>query len=172
MDTHDIAQLDREDILSRSSRSRQALVDALDRLPAARFDRAATGEWSPATLLRHVVWVEFYWTNLVRELQQSNQTTVDISKPLSEKLALEACRQAGTPPEPLPEPPPYPTKDEALRGLEDSRRAFTDVVASLTAADLQRRFSSPRGVSSLRFAVEHVIEHDWDHAVQMAGLRP
>jgi uncharacterized damage-inducible protein DinB len=172
MDTPDIAQLDRDDILSRSSRSRQALLDALSRHPADQFDRAPTGEWSPATLLRHVVWVEFYWTNLVRELQQSDQPTLDIDKAASQKLALEACRQAGTPPEPLLEPPRYATKNEAVRGLEDSRRAFADVVTSLTSADVQRRFSSPRGVSSLRFAVEHVIEHDWDHAVQIADLRP
>jgi uncharacterized damage-inducible protein DinB len=163
--------LDREDILSRSSRSRQALIDALDRLPEDQFAQAAPGEWSPATLLRHVVWVEFYWTELARALKQSGQLTLEVDKTVSEKLAREASRLAGTPPEPLPEPPPYATKDEALRGLDDSRRAFTVIVASLTATDYQRRFSSPRGVSSLRFALEHVIEHDWDHALQIAGLR-
>ncbi|MEX1254661.1 MAG: DinB family protein [Dehalococcoidia bacterium] len=171
MNAPDITQLDREDILSRSSRSRQALLDAVRRLPVGEFNRAHGNEWSAATLLRHVVWVEFYWTALVRELQQRGQPTLDIDKTVSENLAREASRQAGTPPEPLPEPPPYATRDEALRGLDDSRRAFADVVASLTADDLQRRFSNSRGVASLRFAVEHVIEHDWDHAVQIAGLR-
>ena len=172
MDDFVTLPLDREDILSRSSRSRQALLNALERLPDDQFSHSPDDEWSPATVLRHVVWVEYYWTALVQAMQGSGQLTLDVDKVVSEKLAREACRLAETPPEPLPEPPPYATRDEALQGLADSRRAFADVVTSLTSADVQRRFSSPRGVSSLRFAIEHVIEHDWDHALQIASLRP
>ncbi len=165
-------QLDIEDILSRSSRSRQALLDALGKLPEGRFQEAPADEWSPAQVLRHVVWVEYYWTGIARLIRAGPQDPLDLDEAIRRTLFAETCRAAGTPPEPVADPPPYATEQEAVQALEDSRRGLRDTVRSLSAENFQRRFSSPRGVATLRFAIEHIIEHDWDHAVQITGLSP
>jgi uncharacterized damage-inducible protein DinB len=170
MGSPDVVQLDREDILSRAERSRRALLDALDRLTPDAFGRAEDGEWSTAVALRHVVWVECFWAGLVRAAQRQAVPELEVDEAIKQQLVVEASRVAGTPAKPLPEPPPYANQDEALRGLAESRRLFDSAVASLTAADLQRRFSGFGRVASLRFAVEHIIEHDWDHAVQITAL--
>jgi uncharacterized damage-inducible protein DinB len=170
MPAPDAVQLDREDINARSTRSREALLGALERLSEDRFSRAAGDEWSAATLLRHVVWVEFYWTGIARAMRESAKPVLQVDRTLSKQLAVEASELAGTPPEPLPEPPPYATRDDALTGLATSRRVFDEIVASLTASDLHRAFTSARGTASLRFALEHIIEHDWDHAVQLTAM--
>jgi uncharacterized damage-inducible protein DinB len=171
MDEGDIAQLDVRDITARAERSRQAPLDALARLPDAAFAGAPGDEWSAAQALRHVVWVEHYWLALVRRMLESAESALILDEASNRELFLEACRLAGTPPEPLPAPPPYATKSDALRALEDSRRALNELAGSLTRYDFHRRFAGPRGTMSLRFAIEHIIEHDWDHAVQLAGLR-
>ena len=128
------------------------------------------GPIDTAQLLRHVVWVEYYWMGLVREIRQSAGMTLALDEAANRELFLEACRLTGTPPEPLAALPPYATRSDALQALEGSRRAFSENVESLSATDFGRRFSNPRrGTMSLRFAMEHIIEHDWDHAVQLAG---
>ncbi len=167
----DNTDLDVHDILSRAARSRQGLLDALSGVSDDAFGREPPGEWGAARLLRHVVWVEAYWTLLLRALRDAAKPTLNLDPVTMEWLAREASLLAGTPPEPLPSPPPYPTRHAALEGLEASRSAFNEVVGSLRPADFQRRFSHPRrGESHLRFAVEHVIEHDWEHALQLAGI--
>jgi len=165
-------ELERQDVLTRAGRSRQALVDAVSRLSADAFLREPRPQWGAARILRHVVWVEHFWTLLLREVRQSDEQTVDVTAGnLRGERAGEASRLAGTPPEPLPEPPPFAAKDEALDALAASRAEYERAVSSLRPEDLQRRLSHPeRGVMPLRFAVEHVIEHDWDHAVQIASL--
>ena len=165
----DTTGLELQDILFRAGRSRQALLQALSRLPDDAFGREPPGEWGAARILRHLVWVEHYWTLMLRELQHSSESHAELAGPVHLRAVQEASRLAGTP----PDPQPYPTKREALRGLDASRREFTAAVRALRPADFLRRLSHPsRGVMPLRFAIEHVIEHDWDHAVQIAALRP
>jgi uncharacterized damage-inducible protein DinB len=139
------------------------------RLPDDAFGREPSGEWGAARILRHLVWVEHYWTLMLRELLRSSDGHIEIGGASHLEAAREASRLAGTP----PEPQPYPTKREALRGLDAARKELTTAVRSLRAADFERRFYHPRmGTMPLRFAIEHIIEHDWDHAVQVAALRP
>ena len=165
----DSARLEVQDILYRASRSRQALLQALARLPEDAFGREGPGEWGASRILRHLVWVEHYWTLMLRELQRSPEGHVELAGPAHLRTAQEASRLAGTP----PEPQPFPTRREALRALDAARNEFTAAVKGLRPTDFQGRFSHARmGAMPLRFAVEHVIEHDWDHAVQIAGLRP
>ena len=165
----DNTRLEVQDILFRAARGRQALLQALSRLPEDAFGREPPGEWGAARILRHLVWVEHYWTLMLRELQRSPQEQIEMAGPVHLRAGEEASRLAGTP----PEPQPYPTRREALRGLDTSRNDFTAAVKGLRPADFQRRFTHARmGAMPLRFAIEHVIEHDWDHAVQIAALRP
>jgi uncharacterized damage-inducible protein DinB len=164
----DTTALEVQDILHRASRSRQALVAALQRVPDNDFVREPPGEWGAARILRHVVFVEWYWTLLVETLRRTAEQQSELPPEVLNRLAEEAGRQANTP---ATEPAPFPSRREALRALGASRTALESAVRALKASDFQRTFSLPRsGVLPLRFAIEHVIEHDWDHAVQITAL--
>jgi uncharacterized damage-inducible protein DinB len=95
---------------------------------------------------------------------------LDVDRESSLEMAKAASRLVGTPEEVLPKPPPYATKAEAVEGLEESRQRFLAAVESLTLEDLQKRLNVPWGTVSVRWAVEHIVEHDWDHAVQITAL--
>ncbi len=164
----DATALEVQDILHRASRSRQALVSALHRLPDDAFGREPPGEWGAARILRHVVFVERYWTLLVETLRRTTEQQVALPPEMLNRLAEEAGRQAETSPV---EPAPFLSRREALRHLGTSRTALEAAVRAMKPVDFQRSFSLPRSeVLPLRFAIEHVIEHDWDHAVQITAL--
>jgi uncharacterized damage-inducible protein DinB len=164
----DTTILEVQDIFHRASRSRQALVSALHKLPDDAFVREPPGEWGAARILRHVVFVEWYWTLLVETLRRITDQKAELPPDVLNRLAEEAGRHADTP---ATEPAPFPSRREAIRALGASRTALEAAVRALKAADFQRTFSLPRsGVLPLRFAIEHVIEHDWDHAVQITAL--
>ena len=164
----DTTTLEVQDILHRSSRSRQALVSALHRLPDDAFVREPPGEWGAARILRHVVFVERYWTLLIETLRRTDEQQAALPPEVLNRVAQEAGKQADTP---ATEPVPFPSRREALRALGASRTALEAAIRALKPDDFQRTFSLPRsGVLPLRFAIEHVIEHDWDHAVQITAL--
>jgi uncharacterized damage-inducible protein DinB len=164
----DTTRLEVQDILFRAGRSRQALLSALQKIPDAAFSTEPPGEWGAARILRHVVFVEYYWTLALRELVAAPEGRLELGQ-VHRRVALEASRLAGTA---LGEPAPFPSRREALRALDASRGGLVAAVKGLRSGDFARTISDPRiGSMPLRFAIEHVIEHDWDHAVQLAGLR-
>lgn len=164
----DTTRAEVRDILFRASRSRQALLSALQNVPDAAFLTEPPGEWGAARILRHVVFGEYYWTLILRELVAAPEGRVELGQ-VHRRIALEASRLSGTA---LGEPAPFPIRREALRGLDASRGGLVAAIKSLRPDDFTRTISDPRiGSMPLRFAIEHVIEHDWDHAVQLAALR-
>jgi len=164
----DTTRLDVQEILFRASRSRQALLSALQKVADAAFNTEPPGEWGAARILRHVAFVEHYWTLVLQELRSSPEGRLELGQ-VHRKVALESSRLAGTA---LGEPAPFPSRREALRALDASRGSLVATIRGLRADDFARTISDPRIASMpLRFAIEHVIEHDWDHAVQLAGLR-
>jgi uncharacterized damage-inducible protein DinB len=166
-----VADLDISDIKDRAERGRKATLQALASVPEDVSIRDRTeDEWSTSRNLRHVAWVEHYWTLVAAHARDAEQDVVDLNREISYQLAVQASRLAGTPEAVLPKPPPYVTKDEAVEGLGDSRRRFVAVVESITLTDLMKRLTVPWGTVTVRWAVEHVVEHDWDHAVQITGL--
>jgi len=159
----DTTRLEVQEILFRASRSRQALLSAFQKVPDAAFNTEPPGEWGAARILRHVVFVEYYWTLVLRELVAAPEGRVELGQ-VHRRLALESTRLAGT--------ALFPSRREALRALDASRGGLVAAIKGLRPDDFARTIADPR-ISSmpLRFAIEHVIEHDWDHAVQLAGLR-
>jgi uncharacterized damage-inducible protein DinB len=164
----DKTRLEVHEILFRASRSRQALFSAFQKVPEAAFNTEPPGEWGASRILRHVAFVEYYWTLVLRELVASPEGRVELGL-VHRRLALESSRLAGTA---LGEVAPFPTRREALRTLDASRGGLVAAIKGLRPDDFARTIADPR-ISSmpLRFAIEHVIEHDWDHAVQLTGLR-
>ena len=164
----DRTRLEVQETLFRASRSRQALLSALQKVPDAAFNTEPPGEWGAARITRHVVFGEHYWTLILRELVAAPEGNVELGQ-VHRRVALETSRLAGTA---LGEPAPFPTRREALRALDASRGGLVAAVRALRPDDFARTISDPRiGSMPLCFAIEHVIEHDWDHAVQLAGLR-
>ena len=167
-----VTDLDISDIKERSERGRTALLQAVANVPDDIFAVDATEEdWSASRNLRHVAWVEYYWTMVAVHARDAAGDVIDMNRETSYGIAVQASRLAGTPEAVLPKPPPYDTKNEAIEGLANSRRPFLAAVESLTLADLQKRLTVPWGTVSVRWAVEHIVEHDWDHAVQLTALR-
>ena len=164
----DTTRLEVREILFRASRGRQALLSALQKVPDAAFNTEPPGEWGAARILRHVAFVEYYWTLVLRDLVAAPEGRLELGQ-VHRRVALESSRLAGTA---LGEPAPFPTRREALRVLDASRGGLVAAIKGLRPDDFARTIADPR-ISSmpLRFAIEHVIEHDWDHAVQLAGLR-
>jgi len=166
--TPDTTRLEVLQVLFRASRCRQALFSALQKIPDAAFSTEPEGEWSAARITRHVVFVEHYWTLVLRELLTAPDGQLELGQ-VNRKVALEASRLSGTA---LGEPAAFPSRREALRGLDASRGGLAAAIRALKPGDFARIISDPRiGSMPLRFAIEHVIEHDWEHAVQLAGLR-
>jgi uncharacterized damage-inducible protein DinB len=164
----DTMRLEVQGILFRASRGRQALLSALQKIPDAAFSAEPPGEWSAARILRHVVFVEHYWTLVVRELLAAPDGQLELGQ-VNRKVALEASRLSGTA---LGEPAAFPSRREALRALDASRGGLVAAIRGLRPGDFARTISDPRiGSMPLRFAIEHVIEHDWEHAVQLTGLQ-
>jgi uncharacterized damage-inducible protein DinB len=164
----DTTRLEVLETLFRASRSRQALLSALQKVPDAAFNTEPPGEWGAARILRHVVFVEYYWTLVLRELLGAPDGRIELGQ-VHRKVALEASRLAGTA---LGEPAAFPSRREALRSLDASRAGLVAAIRGLRPGDFGRTISDPRiGSMPLRFAIEHVLEHDWDHSVQLASLR-
>jgi len=164
----DTTRLEVHEILFRASRGRQALLSALQKVPEAAFNTEPPGEWGASRILRHVVFTEYYWTLVLRELVAAPEGRLELGQ-IHRRIALESSRLAGTA---LGEPAPFPSRREALRALDASRGGLVAAIKGLRPDDFARTISDPRIASMpLRFAIEHVIEHDWDHAVQLTGLR-
>jgi uncharacterized damage-inducible protein DinB len=166
-----VASLDVWDIVRRADRARNALLSSVADIPDEQFCLEPAGQWGVGRILRHVAWIEQYWTLTLERLCTSSEAAVTISQSEGDEISKEASRRSGIPEVSLAAPPPYTNRAEALDRLNASRGAFLVAVQALKAEHFLRRMSGPRGEVSLRFAVEHVIEHDWDHALQIAGLR-
>ena len=91
----DTTRLKVQEILFRASRSRQALLSAFQKVPEAAFNTEPPGEWGASRILRHVVFVEYYWTLVVRELVAAPEGRVELGQ-VHRRLALESSRLAGT----------------------------------------------------------------------------
>lgn len=166
----EVARLDVWDIVRRADRARGALFSSFANISDEQFSIEPAGQWGVGRILRHVVWVEHYWVLMLERLLASSDVVVTISQSEAEEIARAASRRSGMPEEALTAPPPHADRGDAARDLDISHGAFLATVQALKAEHFQRRLSSPQGEVSLRFAVEHVIEHDWDHALQIARL--
>lgn len=166
-DSDTVARLDVWDIVRRTERARSALLASVMNVSDERFVSESAEQWSVARILCHVVWVEHYWALTLEHLLRSPEVVVAVSESENEAIANTASRRSGTPDEQLPVPPPYADRREALEHLDGSQAAFLALIKALRAEHFRKRMISPQGEVSLRFAVEHVIEHDWDHALQI-----
>jgi hypothetical protein len=163
---------DVEDICSRAERGRVALLSVVSRVSDDAFGCDRGDEWSPARILLHVVWTEHYWTLLLEALLASVEQMLVLDAARLEEIAREASRLTGSPQEPLVRPPPYDSREEATAGLAQARERFMRTVRAMTRDDVERGFAhARRGRVHPRFGIEHVIEHDWDHAVQIPAYR-
>lgn len=166
----DLTQLELEDALNRAERARSALLTAVRGLPKGHFLEERSDEWSPGQILRHLAWTEHYWTLLLRHVVAVGQLLVIVNDETSQQIAVNASRLAGTPSYEVSEIPPYATVAEALIGIDQSRKEFLRALQALRSADFGKRMKNRRGVVPLRFLTEHVIQHDWDHAVQITAV--
>lgn len=173
----EVLDLDLHDIIYRANRARGVLVRAVEALPEPAFLRDPGDGWSCGVVLRHVVWVEHHWALKLQDLCGAAPGEVvtfgpDIG-PRSEEIAGEASSRAGIPDYAGGLVPPFASPGDATATLEGSRREFLTTVEALTPQNLRvrlREHRSPAGAVSCRWIPEHVIEHDWDHAVQIAML--
>ena len=173
----DTLRLDLHDIVYRANRARGVLLGAIEAVTDDAFLRDPGDGWSCAVALRHVVWVEHHWTLKLRDLCRAEPGEVVAfgpdSGPRAAEIAAEASRLAGVPDYAGELLPPFAGAAQAVASLESSRAAFLTTVEALTPRNLDVRLleaRSPAGAVSCRWIPEHVIEHDWDHAVQIARL--
>src|SRR3989304_4203065 len=113
----DPTRLEVLEILFRASRSRQALLANLQKVPDAAFNTEPPGEWGAARILRHVVFIEYYWTLVLRELLAAPDGRLELGR-APRRVPREPSPLAGPA---LGEPAAFPSRREALRTLDASR---------------------------------------------------
>ncbi len=173
----DTLRLDLHDIVYRANRARGVLLRAIEAVTDEAFQHDPGDGWSCGVALRHVVWVEHHWTLKLQDLCGAEPGEVvafgeDVG-PRAAEIAAEASRLAGTPDYAGGLVGAFADALEAVAALGASRAEFLTTVEALTPQHLQVRMREARsseGAVSCRWIPEHVIEHDWDHAVQIASL--
>lgn len=163
--------LERDELLARAERARDRLLAAISLIPAATFTDDLPAHWSPGRILRHVAWTEHFWTFVLEHACAVEGPLVVIDKGIARQFAVQSSRLTGSPEEPLPAPPPYATPGEAIAGLAASRTRFVAAVRVSHPDDERKRISSPAtDTLSLAYAPEHIIEHDWEHALELVRV--
>ena len=109
-------------------------------------------------------------TLLLRHVVAASAPLVPVDDETNRGIAAEATRRVGTPAHEVSEIPPYATVADALIGIDQSRTEFRLTLQTLRPGDFSKRMKTRRGEVALRFLTEHVIQHDWDHAVQITGI--
>ena len=171
----ELFELDMADITQRAGRARDALIRTINALPEAAFLHDPGDGWSGGAIARHAAAVDGHWTlALLRLMEASPGEVIDFGSgegSFWRELNAEADRGAGITAG-SSVPTPFEHAAEALDGLAQARSEFLRTIDSLTPDHFHVRMQrpGPLGAVSLRWLLEHVIEHDWEHTVQIAAL--
>ncbi len=167
--------LDVADITERAGWAREGVLGAMKAVPAEAFRRDPGDGWSCGVVARHVAAADGHWTlALLRLMEASPGEIVDFGSGEGSRwreLNAEADRRAGIVAG-ATIPTPFANSAEAVAGLARARGEFLQTVEALEPEHFHIRMKQPDplGTVSLRWVLEHVIEHDWEHTVQIASL--
>ncbi len=133
-----------------------ASISGLD--DSALRARPASGAWTPAELLAHLLSTERIFIDRARRaVEVANYTATPVSNDIREEHLGMAKRM------PVP---------QIVHGLLAQRRDTLHLVESLSAAALARTLSHPvRGRQTVQWQIEHVIEHELEHAAELQVRR-
>lgn len=139
--------------------SRAALMSAISGMDDTSFRaRTEPGVWTPAELLAHLFSTERIFIERARQCVEREDYAVT---PVSDDVRSEHISMAQRMPVP-----------QLVHGLLAQRRDTIQFVASLSDADLARTLQHPvRGEQTVRWQIEHVIEHEAEHAGEIHTRR-
>lgn len=144
---------------ARLQESRAELMAAITGLDdSALRARTASGVWTPAELLAHLLSTERIFIERARKTaKQSGYVVTPVSEDVREEHLGVAKRM------PVP---------QIVHGLLAQRRDTLQFVESLAPSDLERTLSHPvRGEQTALWQIEHVIEHEQEHAEEIRERR-
>jgi len=120
--------------------------------------RPRSGAWTPAELLAHLLSTEGIFINRARKAVQERSYSVT---PVSDDVREEHLHMAKRMPVP-----------QIVHGLLAQRRDTMQFIESLSANDLTRTLQHPeRGEQTALWQIEHVIEHEFEHAEELHARR-
>jgi len=147
------------DLIAQLQQSRQSLMEAITGLDdTALRARAAPGEWTTAEVLAHLLSTErIFIERAHKTVEQDHYVVTPVSDDVREEHLGMAKRM------PVP---------QIVHGLLAQRRDTLQFVESLTQNDLARTLSHPvRGAQTALWQIEHVIEHEQEHAREIHERR-
>jgi uncharacterized damage-inducible protein DinB len=153
------SQLSASHLSARLQASRAELMVAITGLDdTALRARTAAGVWTPAELLAHLLSTERIFIDRARKtVEQEHYVVTPVSADVREEHLGMAKRM------PVP---------QIVHGLLAQRRDTLQFVVSLTRNDLERTLSHPvRGEQTALWQIEHVIEHENEHAQEIRARR-
>ena len=139
--------------------SRAELMAAITGLDDSAFRaRPRSGAWTPAELLAHLLSTERIFIARARgAIEQDSYLVTPVSDYVREEHLGMAKRM------PVP---------QLVHGLLAQRRQTLQFVESLSPDDLARTLSHPtRGQQTTLWQIEHVIEHEVEHAREIHAQR-
>lgn len=144
---------------ARLQASRSELMAAITGLDdSALRARSATGVWTPAELLAHLLSTERIFIERARKAVILGDYIIT---PVSDDVREEHLATAKRMPVP-----------QIVHGLLAQRRDTLQFIESLTQDDLKRTLSHPlRGEQTALWQIEHVIEHEQEHAREIHERR-
>ena len=144
---------------ARLQQSRSELMAAITGLDdSALRARTGSGAWTPAELLAHLLSTERIFIDRARRaIEQDHYVVTPVGGDIREEHLVMAKRM------PVP---------QIVHGLLAQRRDTLQFVESLTQDDLVRTLSHPvRGEQTTLWQIEHVIEHEQEHAREILERR-
>jgi hypothetical protein len=143
-----------------------ATVDRARALPPAALDQGVGGEWSFLQTMRHMVFVTDVWLrDVVQELPQANHPLG-----IPPDFALEGASQLGLTIDATP------SADEVLAVRAGRQEQARDLIAWLTAEELDRTCRPRDGRFTVLGAVQTVVFEEWAHCQyanrDLAALEP
>jgi uncharacterized damage-inducible protein DinB len=153
------SQLTASQLSARLQTSRAELMAAITGLDdTALRARTTSGVWTPVQLLAHLLSTERIFIERARKtVEQDHYVVTPVSGDVREEHLGMAKRM------PVP---------QIVHGLLAQRRDTLQFVESLTRNDLERKLSHPvRGEQTALWQIEHVIEHEQEHAQEIRARR-
>jgi len=147
------------DLIARLGQSRRSLMDAIAGLDEEGFrDRHRSGEWTAAEVLAHLFSTERIFIDRARKaIEHEGYRATPVSNDVREEHLGMAKRM------PVP---------QIIHGLLAQRRETLAFVGSVSEGDLGSTLSHPaRGEQTALWQIEHVIEHEQEHAEQLRTVR-
>jgi uncharacterized damage-inducible protein DinB len=153
------SQLSAPELVARLAQSRRSLMDAIAGLDEEGFRlRPREGEWTAAEVLAHILSTERIFIDRAHKaVEQGGCEVIPVSDAVREEHLGMAKRM------PVP---------QIIHGLLAQRRDTLGFVESVSEAGLACIIRHPvRGEQTARWQIEHVIEHEEEHAGQIRVQR-